>query len=102
MLKLDDEERAMLAGEEGTARQWAMQQLVAVARFFDAHDLVRVSQAHIMADTEALGEEGVAFLEHIASGPVADRRVRIPAITDPRGPILPLTSAFVRTRATSP
>lgn len=85
MLKLDDEERAMLAGEEGTVRQWAMQQLVAVARFFDAHDLVRVSQAHIMADTEALGEEGVAFLEHIASGPVADRRVRIPAITDPRG-----------------
>ncbi len=85
MPKLDDEEQEMLAGAAGAARQWAMQQLVEVGRFFDAADLVKVSQSHIMADTEALGEEGVAFLERLASGSAAQRRVRIPTITDPRG-----------------
>jgi len=75
----------MLAGAAGEARQWAMRQLVDVARFFDAPDMVKVSQAHIMADTEALGEEGVSFLERIAALPDTHRRVRIPTITDPRG-----------------
>jgi predicted aconitase len=85
MLKLDEEERAMLAGAHGEARQWAMRQLIEVGRFFDAADLVKVSQAHIMADTEALGEEGVAFIEQLAKLPQKERRVRIPTITDPRG-----------------
>jgi predicted aconitase len=44
-----------------------------------------VSQAHIMADTESLGESGVRFLETLAAAPEAERRVRIPTITDPRG-----------------
>jgi len=38
-----------------------------------------------MADTESLGEAGVAWLEALASHPVAERRVCIPTITDPRG-----------------
>jgi predicted aconitase len=44
-----------------------------------------VSQAHIMADTESLGEAGVSFLEGLASAPGPKRRVRVPAVTDPRG-----------------
>jgi predicted aconitase len=38
-----------------------------------------------MADTESLGEAGVAWLEGLAALPDAERRVRIPTITDPRG-----------------
>ena len=53
--------------------------------FFDAPDFVPVGQAHIMADTESLGEAGVVWLEELAQLPAADRKVRIPTITDPRG-----------------
>lgn len=82
---LNDEEKAMLAGEFGPARQWAIRYQIAVGEFFDAEDLVPVGQAHIMADTEATGEAGVAFLERMALLPEEQRRVRIPTITDPRG-----------------
>jgi predicted aconitase len=84
-MRLTDEERAMLAGEAGEPRRWAIRHQIAVGEFFDAADLVPVSQAHIMADTESLGEAGVAFLERLAAAPEADRRVRIPTLTDPRG-----------------
>src|SRR5438132_75202 len=84
-MRLADEESAMLAGELGAARRWAISHQIAVGEFFDAADFVPVSQAHIMADTESLGEAGVRFLESLAGAPEAERRVRVPAITDPRG-----------------
>lgn len=75
----------MLAGEHGRARQWALRHQIAVGEFFDAADFVPVAQAHIMADTESLGEEGVRWLEEMAALPEGERRVRVPTITDPRG-----------------
>src|SRR5262249_51137496 len=84
-MQLSDEERAMLAGEQGRARQWAIRHQMEVGEFFDAADFVPVGQAHIMADTESLGEEGVRWLEGLAEFPVTERRVRVPTITDPRG-----------------
>jgi hypothetical protein len=84
-MRLTDEETAMLAGELGEARRWALSHQIAVAEFFDAADFVPVSQAHVMADTESLGEAGVRFLEELAAAPEAERRVRVPTITDPRG-----------------
>jgi predicted aconitase len=84
-MRLSDEERAMLAGELGAVRRWAISHQVAVGEFFDAADFVPVSQAHVMADTESLGEAGVRFLEGLAAAPEAERRVRVPTITDPRG-----------------
>jgi hypothetical protein len=84
-MRLTDEERAMLAGGQGPVRQWAVRHQIAVGEFFDAPDFVPVGQAHVMADTESLGEAGVAWLEGLAAGPEAQRRVRIPTITDPRG-----------------
>jgi hypothetical protein len=84
-MRLTEEEEAMLAGAEGPARQQAMQQIVKVGRFFDAADTVAVSQVHIMADPEALGLSGVAYLESLARLPWTERRVRIPTVTDPRG-----------------
>src|SRR6266403_3074243 len=84
-MRLNDEEKAMLAGELGEPRRWAIAHQIAVGEFFDAADLVAVSQAHIMADTESLGEAGIRFLEAFAVAPEAERRVRVPTITDPRG-----------------
>ena len=84
-MRLSEEEEAMLAGAEGVARQWAIEHQIAVGRFFDAPDFVGVGQAHVMADTESLGETGVTWLEGLAALPRDQRQVRIPTITDPRG-----------------
>ena len=84
-MRLTDEERGMLAGKAGAARQWAIQHQIAVGRYLGANDFVPVSQAHIMADTESLGVAGVEWLERLAALPEAERLVRIPTITDPRG-----------------
>ena len=84
-MQLNAEEQAMLDGEFGEPRRWAMQHMVQVGHFFDAPDLVEVTQAHIMADTESLGEAGVSFLETLAAHSIDHRQVRVPMITDPRG-----------------
>src|ERR1700730_6621868 len=84
-MRLSDEERAMLAGELGAVRRWGISHQIAGGEFFDAADFVPVSQAHVMADTESLGEAGLRFLEGLAASPEAERRVRVPTITDPRG-----------------
>jgi predicted aconitase len=81
-MKLNNEEQAMLAGDFGPAVKWAMEHQLQVGRMFDAKDMVDVSQAHMMADPESLGEAGVAFTEKLAE---TDISVRIPTITDPRG-----------------
>lgn len=84
-MRLNTEERAMLAGEFGPLRQWAIDHQIKVGGYLGADDLVPVGQAHIMGDTESLGEAGVQWLERWAALPLEQRRVRIPTITDPRG-----------------
>jgi predicted aconitase len=84
-LKLNDTERAMRAGEMGRAVQLAIEHQVKVGDFFGAADFVPVTQAHIMADTESLGESGVKWLEQLAGEDAGKARVRVPTITDPRG-----------------
>lgn len=84
-MKLNEEEKAMLAGAFGPVRKSALEHQVQVGEFFDAIDMVPVSQAHIMADTESLGEAGVRWLESLTKNSAKERMVRIPTITDPRG-----------------
>src|ERR1043166_8431204 len=84
-MKLNDEEQDILAGKSGPVLQEALRHQVLVGDFFHATDFVPVTQAHIMADTESLGEAGVRWLEALAAGRDGQRRVRIPTITDPRG-----------------
>ena len=81
-MHLNDEEKAMLAGDFGPALKWAIEHQLQVGRMFDAKDMVTVSQAHMMADPESLGEAGVAFTEKLAE---TNTKVCIPMITDPRG-----------------
>src|SRR5215471_4305221 len=84
-MRLTDEEEAMRAGNLGPALQWAIEHQIQVGCYFGARDFVAVSQAHVMADTESLGVAGVEWLERLARLPAAERRVRVPTITDPRG-----------------
>lgn len=81
-MKLNDLERAMRGGELGAAAKAALEHQLAVGEFFGAEDFVPVTQAHVMADTESLGEAGIAWLESLGA---AGAKVRIPTITDPRG-----------------
>ena len=82
-MKLCDEERSILAGEQGRVAKEALEHQIAVGRFFGATDFVPVTQAHVMADTESLGQAGVRWLEGLADAD--EGGVRIPTITDPRG-----------------
>jgi len=84
-MKLNDEEQDILAGKAGPVPQQALKHQIQVGDFFGAADFVPVTQAHIMADTESLGEAGVRWLESLAATREGRRRVRIPTITDPRG-----------------
>lgn len=84
-MKLDATEEAMLAGDLGKPKQWAMDHMLKVGRMFDADDFVQVSQAHMMADPESIGLAGLEFVEDIAKNPEPERRVAVPMITDPRG-----------------
>ncbi len=84
-MRLNEEENDILAGKVGPVRQQALRHQVAVGEFFGAGDFVEVTQAHIMADTESLGEAGVGWLESLAAADESVRQVRVPTITDPRG-----------------
>jgi predicted aconitase len=84
-MRLNDEERDILAGTRGAVAQQALQHQIKVGEFFGADDFVPVTQAHIMADTESLGEAGVRWLETLAATAAGRQRVRVPTITDPRG-----------------
>ena len=84
-MRLNRHEQDMLSGRMGPARQQALRQQMQVGRIFDAGDFVEVSQVHLMADTESLGESGVRWLEELAALPADQRRVCVPTVTDPRG-----------------
>ena len=84
-MRLNKEEKAMLAGEMGPIPKIAIEHQIKVGDFFGAKDFVPVTQAHIMADTESLGEHNVRWLEQLATEKKGQRQVRIPTITDPRG-----------------
>ncbi len=84
-MRLNDEETAILAGDMGEVPRQALAHQVAVGDFFSAEDFVPVTQAHVMADTESLGEAGVRWLESLAEVKEGRCAVRIPTITDPRG-----------------
>jgi predicted aconitase len=96
---LNDEEEAILAGKFGPVPKLALEHQIKVGDFFAAKDFVPVTQAHIMADTESLGEAGVQWLEALAAQRAGRRRVRIPSITDPRGTDFAKASFLGHTRA---
>ena len=80
-MKLNDEEKAMLAGELGVVAKTAIEHQIKVGTFFHAEDFVPVTQAHIMADTESLGRSGVEWLESLAAqGLISNPRGRAESV----------------------
>jgi predicted aconitase len=49
-MNLNQEEKAMLAGEFGPVRKTAIEHQIKVGDFFGAEDFVPVSQAHIISE----------------------------------------------------
>ncbi len=84
-MKLTDYEESIRAGDLGEPRRLALEHQIKVGQFFDAEDLVEISQVHLMADTESLGAAGVEFLEKVAGYPKDQRCTMVPTVTDPRG-----------------
>jgi len=83
MVRLTQDERAMLAGDQGPAVQKAMQMVNALATIFEADHLVPVASAQIAGVSyKNLGPAGLSFLEEWAA---QGARVRIPAFMNPAG-----------------
>lgn len=81
-MNLSTEERAMLAGEMGSAVQEAIQLQIRVGEYFGAHDMVRIGSVHISGDVEELGNAGVCHLERFGA---LGASCVVPTFTDPRG-----------------
>lgn len=81
-MKLSDDERALLDGDSGEAARRAIELQTQVGDFFQAEHFVPVSSAHVMADSEALGEVGIRFLEEMAD---LGAQCSVPTTINPRG-----------------
>lgn len=83
LLKLTDEEQAMLAGAFGPGVQRAMEIVVTLGRIYGAPDLVPVTHVQIAGVSyKNIGDAGVAFLNQWAH---EGARVRVPTMLNPMG-----------------
>ncbi|MCC6177349.1 MAG: aconitase X catalytic domain-containing protein [Chloroflexi bacterium] len=80
-MRLNDDERAMLAGERGEAVRRALQLQMTVGDFFGAEDFVPIDSAHMMAEIESMGEPCLAWVEEMAS---LGGRAIVPTTSNPR------------------
>src|SRR5207244_12089089 len=81
MLFLTARDRAMLSGDEGPARQFAMAILVRMADVYGAETLIDITQAHIDS-TLYLGDATLEFAERLAS---LGARVAVPTTLNVSG-----------------
>lgn len=65
-MRLNAEEQAMLSGEKGPAVQEALKFQIEVGNFFGATRFVPITQAHVMADIELVGDAGHEHLIRMA------------------------------------
>ena len=84
-MRLSDEEQAMLAGEFGEPRRWAIAHQIAVGEFFDAADFVPVVAGAHHGRYRVARRRRRAFSRRPRGAAESERRVRIPTLTDPRG-----------------
>ncbi len=82
-LRLTEEERATLAGDDGPGARRAMEMVVALARIYGASGLIPISSAQVAGVSYAnIGEAGLEFLERWAD---EGARARVPALLNPAG-----------------
>ncbi|RDE24645.1 DUF521 domain-containing protein [Motiliproteus coralliicola] len=75
-MKLTDLQQQMLEGQQGECRAWAMRFLVETGQALGADQLTPIRYAFLMADTDAMGEAGINFLEQLAETEPKQRRPR--------------------------
>jgi predicted aconitase len=80
-MKLNHDERAMLAGERGEAVRRAIELQIKVGDFFGAADFVPIDSAHMMAEIESMGEPCLAWVEEMAD---LGGRTLVPTTSNPR------------------
>ncbi|MBN3560828.1 aconitase X [Aliamphritea spongicola] len=73
-MQLNAYQERMLKGEMGASRAWAMQFQLDTGRVLSAESLTPIRYAFFMADTDAMGEAGIRFLEELAEAPAAERQ----------------------------
>lgn len=82
-MKLNDEERRMLDGQEGRAARKAMEILVALGEIYGAQRLIPVHSVQIAGVSyDNLGEAGLQFLDEMAAG---GGKVRVLTTLNPAG-----------------
>ena len=64
-MKINDKEKKILDGVYGYFPQWAIKQQIKVGEFFDADQFIQVSECHLCADTESVGEQIIEELEQL-------------------------------------
>lgn len=83
-MKLNDEQKAMLAGEQGQARQMAMRLVVDLAAAAGAERLLPIQNAHLSGVSPLTGGLGLRlFLERLTRDPQA--RVAVPTTLNAAG-----------------
>ncbi|MCC7371366.1 MAG: aconitase X catalytic domain-containing protein [Chloroflexi bacterium] len=80
-MRLNDDERAMLAGERGEAVRRALQLQMTVGEFFGAADFVPIDSAHMMAEIESMGEPCLEWVEEMAG---LGGQAVVPVTSNPR------------------
>jgi predicted aconitase len=81
-MELTEEEEAVLAGEIGEGRQWAMELLVGLGRIFGAEDLVPITSAQLAGVSyKTIGEAGLRWLQDVSRVSV----VSVPSMLNPAG-----------------
>ncbi len=81
-MRLTEQERALLEGEQGRAARKAMEILVALGNIYGARRLIGVKSVQIAGVSyDNLGDAGLAFLQEMAQ----DGRVRVPTTLNPAG-----------------
>jgi predicted aconitase len=80
-LQLTSYEKTLLAGEQGDIARRAIQEQIAVGEFFGAQSFVPVSNSHIMATMESLGDVGYRLFEEVVN---SGRGFAVPLTTNSR------------------
>lgn len=81
-MQLTVEEQKMLDGYHGKAIQQAIKYQIKVGKYYDAKRFVPVSQAHITADIEVMGDVGLDFLKNLTEN--QNGKFSIPATSNAR------------------
>lgn len=81
-MQLTREEEAILAGEAGEGRRWAMELLVALGTIFRAEDLVPIASAQLAGVSyKTIGDWGLRWLQDVSRMSV----VSVPTFLNPAG-----------------